>query len=132
MTLAQRLRSIVTPMPDDGAVTLSVASLRAWLAEEPNTAPDLELDQLREHHFPKVSVSTLREWCSKGLFPHAYKQRGRVWLVPPCCVGEFKEGQRNAVPAAPASAPIAPRRHRASPNRAPVVHPDIGAWRNVK
>lgn len=39
-----------------------------------------------------VSPITVRLWCRRGLFPHAYEQatpRGAVWMIPERDLGKF-------------------------------------------
>ena len=38
--------------------------------------------------------STVREWCEAGLFPGAYKLRGREWRVPFAGVLAFEKQER--------------------------------------
>ena len=38
--------------------------------------------------------STVREWCEAGLFPGAYKLRGREWRVPLAGVQAFEKQER--------------------------------------
>lgn len=78
-------------MPENGAVTLPVRDLREWLDKEPGgKGADQTLEEVKFFHFPRRSVSTLRDWCTKGRFPHAYKL-GRTWMVPRCCIDEIKQ-----------------------------------------
>lgn len=40
LTLAERLRRVADALPDGSSVVLPVADIRAWLAQEPTSAPD--------------------------------------------------------------------------------------------
>lgn len=89
MTLRERLRQVVRGVPDEGAVTLPVSTLRAWLEEagdglseegsEVNGRPvaDLTVPELADAL--DRSASTVRGWLPD--VPGAYKL-GSEWRVP--------------------------------------------------
>lgn len=92
ISIAERLRAIADAMPEGGAVTLPVRELREWLEAEPaESQPDLTLDDLRARYFQGKSLSTLRSWCARKLFPHAYKPAGGGWMIPRCCIAELRQ-----------------------------------------
>jgi len=102
---------MVEPIPDGGSVILPVEIVRAWLAEEgaADGSGDMTLEQLQSY-FPNRSVSGLRKWCAAGRFPHAYKMGEKTWMIPRCCVEEF----RNNWSKAPEVPRLAPRRRAGS------------------
>lgn len=123
MTLAERLRAIVGVMPEDGAVTLPVRQLRTWLDEEPS-GTDLTLEELRDRHFPEMSLSRLREWCQEKKFPNAYKRAGRGWRVPETDVELYKQAERER------TFPV-PQQQQQETNKlnTPGRTVDLGQWR---
>src|SRR3989304_4792394 len=94
MTLAQRIRQMITGMPADASVVLAVSSLEEWLKTERTTTADLALDDVGEL-FGR-SVSTVRGWCQAGLLPGAYKVNGRGWKIPQSAVKGFRDRQLEA------------------------------------
>jgi hypothetical protein len=121
MTLRDRLRSIVSAMPDGASVTLPVAELRAWLVEDPRDRDntDLVVDFTVEDiagRF-KRTPACVRGWCRVGKLPGAYRMNGsKEWRVPRAGVESFLEGQRTGVVSSP------PR---------PDGTVDLGAWRKT-
>ena len=114
MGLADRIRAIVDPMPDDGAVTLSVAFLRGLLdaeGSEPGTGRLLTLEQAGE--IVGRSPSTIRTWANSDQLEGAFKLQNRSWRIPESALQHFIERQQaDEPPAVKAGAPV-----------------DLGSWR---
>lgn len=105
MTLRERLRSIVDATDPAGSVTVSCAWLRAQLDADSHAPPvpasepaaidvDLTVPQLAAL-FGRGS-STVRTWIEDGLFPNAYKLKGREWRVPRADIEAVQKQQREA------------------------------------
>jgi hypothetical protein len=101
--LPERLMQLVAAMPDEAAVVLPIAWLRAELAtSEPPPAldPIVSRDPLmtvREvaHRFAR-SPSAVRSWAEQGLLKGAYRLRGRAWRIPLSSVVAFEDAQRQS------------------------------------
>lgn len=84
MTLAERLRAIVSVLPDGGAVTLPVRDLREWIAAEgePQPAPGNEGGQ-EERWLTAEECSKLLNVSSRWCYDHASDLGGKT-LTPRC------------------------------------------------
>jgi excisionase family DNA binding protein len=87
MDLHTHLAAIVAAMPNDGSVTLTVATLRGWMEEAPSESSsvdgiriDLTVEQVAEKL--NRSPSTIRGWLAADRLPGAYRLRGREWRIP--------------------------------------------------
>lgn len=103
MTLADRLAAVVDGMPEDGAVTLPVAWLRAQLeAEESGDGAggriaNLTVEEVAEELGRRPS--TIRGYLGSGDL-RGYKLRGREWRIPRGAVREFVDARGMAGAAA--------------------------------
>ena len=115
MSLVDRLRSIVDPMPADASVTLSVAFLRGLLEAEGDSPGDGRLLTLEETaEIVGRSASTVRTWLNTGRLD-GFKLNGRSWCVRESALQEFirqQESGEHASPTVKDGAPV-----------------DLGAWR---
>lgn len=120
MRIAERLRQIVDVMPKGSAVSLPVAMVEEWLSSEEVLEDELDLEEFAA--VLRISVSTARDYCARGLVPGAYKRRGRKWMIPHASVSAFRDrqqevhGNRNG-----------PRSRVLGRSR----RPDTSAWRNL-
>lgn len=74
-----------------------VMEILGGLRLEPKETP-LRLDLTPEQAGTALdrSAITIRAWCAAGLFPGAYKQRGRAWKIPVAAIEAFQVAeQRN-------------------------------------
>jgi hypothetical protein len=97
MTLLERLQQLADALPPGASVTLP----REWLLEELGAgqaadpgvvAVDYTVADLAQL-FGK-QPSTARSWLEAGLFPGAYKLRGRSWRVPRAAMLAFQQRER--------------------------------------
>ena len=120
MTLRDRLRRIVDPLPDGAAVSLPVDVLRDWLDAEEGDFPEQTSSEPQGFDLTVQDAadllgrapSTVRGWCSSGVLPGAYRLRGREWRIPRSSLDSLRPD----------------RDHRPTLNRR---EPDLGAWRKV-
>ena len=100
MTIAERLRAIADVLPDSAGVTLQVAEIRVWLAEEPGASSSMPLpvdsgaQTWREKLWTcppetRLGVSEVsdaldrsRNWTYRAVSPARARERGRDPL--PC------------------------------------------------
>jgi len=134
MKLADRIRSMVEAVPDDGAVTLPVRTLREWLEDEESVQGDLTLEEWARAYSPHdpPAVSTVRQWFAAGLVPGAYKVHGRKWMAPPSSVHAFRMLQQARHGAR--QAPIERETTELSPSSfvgGSRRQPDTSAWRRL-
>lgn len=120
MTLADRLRRIVSAMPAGASVTLPVSELRGWIEEDgqpfddsQEIVIDLTVEQIAEQ-FDRTPAC-VRGWCRAGRLPGAYRLNRREWRIPRAALAAYLEAERDR-PTASSS----PRRAGGS---------DLGAWR---
>lgn len=85
---------------------------------EPSGDPLVDLTVKQTAELLGRSPSTIREYLRAGLFPGAYKMRGREWRVPRDGIREFQRAE--AAPKSP------PPKTRSRQGRQEV---DLGAWR---
>ena len=134
MSLVERIRSLVEVVPEDGAVTLSVRTLREWLEDEETVEGDLTLEEWARAYAPDdpPAVSTVREWFAAGRVPGAYKVNGRKWMAPRSSIAAFRALQQERHGAG--------RRQEAEASNAllfPALgrgrrrQPDTSAWRRL-
>lgn len=115
MTLAERLRLLVSALPsDDSAVTITRADLVALLegdsgATRVGSVRDLTVEQVADE--TGRAPSTIRSWLISGAL-RGYKLNGRDWRVPGTALREYLEGQATEAPLG-------------------VGNVDISAWRKV-
>jgi excisionase family DNA binding protein len=126
MTIQERLRRMVAVMPEEGSVSLPVATLRQWLAaddraDEPAAAcletslPDAGLTVAQVAAHTKRKTSTVRGWLLAGRFPEAFRL-GREWRIPKADLARFL---------GPREAP----QHEPTRDRELSGKGDLGAWR---
>ena len=112
------LRALADALPAGTAVPVP----REWLMElldgmqpEPQLERDLAVADLCARFGRKPSA--VRAWLEQGLFPGAYKLRGRDWRVPAAAVEAFTKMQGN-------------RGEYPRGTRVPAAN--LGAWRRVR
>lgn len=123
MTIDERLRAIVGPMPAGSAVTLPVEVLRAWLNDSlsppelrpPAVEPVADLTVCQVATALRRKVSTVRGWCALGQL-EAYKLNGREWRIRRAALRAYQDRQADAGP---------PRLRLLRE----LDKPDLGAWR---
>jgi excisionase family DNA binding protein len=99
VTVNERLSGIVSLLPDDAAVTLSIREIRSWLgladevveAKRSSFKPDLTVEQVAK--LMGKSPSTVRNWFNDGLFPEASKW-GKEWRISEDGLHAFQQRQR--------------------------------------
>lgn len=100
MTLHDRIRRIVDPLPPGASVSLPADVLRSWLeqADEdaPPPAPDecFDLTVASAAELVGRAPSTVRGWCASGTLPGAYRLQGREWRVPRASLAALRNGPR--------------------------------------
>jgi hypothetical protein len=60
---------------------------------------DLMTDEVAERY--NVLAATVRYWCRRGLFEHAYEEetpRGRVWRIPEADLVDFSPPKKTGRP----------------------------------
>ncbi len=117
MSLEDRLRRIVTALPEQASVTLPVVLVKEWL--------DLEADDpLADLTVANVALQlgrsrgTVRDWIRRGEL-EAY-QLGKEYRVTRPALTTFCKRQRNG--------PRTSDRSQAAPSR----RSDLGAWRKLR
>ncbi len=116
MTLQDRLRRIVEPLPPGAAVTLPADVLREWLDGEPGTGGQAG-DGVSQEPLVDLTVedvaklvgrapSTVRWWCQKGTLPGAYRLRNREWRVPRAALRALRSGSNEPPRLASRHAPL--------------------------
>ena len=95
MSLIDRLRAIVEPMPADASVTLSVSWLRDLLAAE-DDSPGMDRLLTLEEAGEVVgrSPSTIRTWLNTGLLD-GFKLNARSWRIRESALRNFIERQES-------------------------------------
>ncbi len=113
------LRQLAEELPPGTAVPVT----REWLlelldtsTESPAVNGDLSAAQVAERF--SRQASTVRGWCSDGVFPNAYHLNKREWKIPLADVEAFEEQQRGSP--VQVDAPKRPRQRGAR----------LGAWRD--
>ena len=95
MSLVSRLRAIVSAMPADASVTLSVAWLRDLLAAEGDTpGVDRLLTLAEAGEVVGRSPSTIRTWLSTGRLD-GFKLNARSWRIRESALRTFIERQES-------------------------------------
>lgn len=101
MTLHERLRQIIEPLPPGASVVLPRDAIEQWLdsedayqlpAEADSVIIDLTIRQVASLMGKKES--TVRGWLNAGAMPGAYKLHGREWRIPREELRRFQERQR--------------------------------------
>ncbi len=117
MSIEDRLRQIVTALPEQASVTLPVVLVKEWL--------DLEVDDpLADLTVADVALQlgrsrgTVRDWIRRGEL-EAY-QLGKEYRVTRPALTTFCQRQRNG--------PRTSDRSEAAPGR----RSDLGAWRKLR
>lgn len=68
------------------------------MAKEKKVVSDLpeicRLQTMCEAGIVDVPYSTIRNWCLRGIFPHAWRQ-GRFWYLRPAQFMEWFQGREN-------------------------------------
>ncbi len=117
MSIEDRLRRIVTALPEQASVTLPVLLVKEWLEVEADdpladlTVADVALQLGR-------SPGTVRDWIRRGDL-EAY-QLGKEYRITRPALTTFCQQQRNG--------PQTSERSAAAPSR----RPDLGAWRKLR
>ncbi len=117
MSIEDRLRQIVTALPEQASVTLPVLLVKEWLAVEADdplvdlTVADVALRLGRAR-------GTVRDWIRRGEL-EAY-QLGKEYRVTRPALTTFCKRQRNG--------PRTSDRSQAAPGR----RSDLGAWRKLR
>jgi hypothetical protein len=96
------LHALAMALPEGAAVPVP----RAWLLELLDGAGDRPTLTVEPADLTAVQVaarfgrhaSTVRLWLERGLFPGAYKLRGRDWRVPPSALAAFDAREREGKP----------------------------------
>ena len=117
MTLEDRLRQMVTALPNEASVTLPVAVLREWLNDE---ADDFASDRSVAQVAAQVgrSPGRVREWIRSGEL-EAY-WLGRQYRITRAGLAAFRNRRRD-------------RKEPRNPHEPEVAsHVDLGAWREVR
>lgn len=130
MTLADRIRSMVAVVPEDGAITIPVRTLQEWLADEEAVEGDLTLEEWAQAYAPNdpPAISTVREWFAAGLVPGAYKRNGRKWMAPRSSIEAFRRRQQQEHGSG--RGPGVLRAPAPALGRGRTRQPDTSAWRN--
>jgi hypothetical protein len=93
----------VVPVPREALLVLLNGQLAGNPAGQGRAGPAVDATvRVVAGEFSR-SPSTIREWCEAGLFPGAYKMRGREWRIPAAAIEAFQEHERSA------SSPRGPR-----------------------
>lgn len=98
--LRSHLAAIVAALPEDGSVTLTVATLRGWVAESGGAPADgVQIDFTVEQVAEKLncSPSTVRTWLCQRRLPGAYRLRGRELRIPPATLQAFLREEAQGV-----------------------------------
>jgi hypothetical protein len=95
------LQVLASALPEGGAVPVP----REWLLEllcgagpSPRMADEADLTAVLVAARFGRHASTVRLWLERGMFPGAYKLRGRDWRVPPSSLAAFEERERDRKP----------------------------------
>ncbi len=113
MSIEDRLRRIVTALPEQASVTLPVLLVKEWLdLEADDPLADLTVTDVAEQL--GRSPGTVRDWIRRGEL-EAY-QLGKEYRVTRPALTTFSQQQRNG-----------PRTERSE--SAPSRQSDLGAWR---
>jgi len=94
-TTLERLRKIAELRPAGASITVTREALLEALdgATDVSTPPDdITVAELATRF--QRSPSTIRGWLEGGLFPGAYKLRGREWRVPAAAIDTFRDLER--------------------------------------
>ncbi len=117
MSIEDRLRQIVTALPEQASVTLPVVVVREWLdmdGEDP--LGDLTVADVAEQL--RRSPGTVREWIRRGELD-AY-QLGKEYRITRVALTNFRARQTNG--------PRKPQPLGATPSRPS----DLSAWRRLR
>lgn len=117
MSLEDRLRQIVTALPDQASVTLPVFLVKEWLEiDGDDPLADLTVAAVAEQL--GRSPGTIRDWIRRGELK-AY-QLGKEYRVTRPALTTFCQRQRNG--------PRTSERSEGAPSR----RSDLGAWRKLR
>ncbi len=117
MSIEDRLRRIVTALPEQASVTLPVLVVKEWLdLEADDPLADLTVADVAEQL--GRSPGTVRDWIRRGEL-EAY-QLGKEYRVTRPALSTFCQRQRNG--------PRTSKRSEAAPSR----RPDLAAWRKLR
>ncbi len=117
MSIEDRLRRIVTALPDQASVTLPVSLVKEWLEmEADDPLEDLTVADVARQL--RRSPGTVRDWIRRGEL-EAY-QLGKEYRVTRPALTTFCQRQRNG-----------PRTSGQS-ETAPSRRSDLGGWRKVR
>ena len=117
MSIEDRLRQIVTALPEQASVTLPVLLVKEWLeVEADDPLADLTVADVAEQL--GRSPGTVRDWIRRGEL-EAY-QLGKEYRVTRPALTTFCQRQRNG--------PRTSDRSKAAPSR----RSNLGAWRKLR
>ncbi len=117
MSIEDRLRQIVTALPEQASVTLPVVVVKEWLdLEVDDPLADLTVADVAEQL--RRSPGTIRDWIRRGELK-AY-QLGKEYRVTRPALTTFCQQQRNGPQTSERSA------------AAPGSRSDLGAWRKLR
>ena len=114
MSIVERLRAIVDPMPADGSVSLPVAWLRELLeaeGAEPGMGRLLTLEEAGK--IVGRSPSTVRTWLNTGALD-GFKLNARSWRVRESALQSYLKRQESGEPTVSDTGPV-----------------DLDAWREL-
>ena len=117
MSIEDRLRQIVTALPEQASVTLPVMLVKEWLEmEADDPLADLTVGEVAQQL--GRAPSTVREWIRRREL-EAY-QLGKEYRVTRPALTTFCQRQRNGSPTSGRS------------ENAPSRRSDLGAWRKLR
>jgi excisionase family DNA binding protein len=124
-SLAERIRAMVSGMPEGSSITLPVDTLRAWLTGvvEDDPLGDLSCEQAGK--LVNRSPETIRRWVRQGRL-ECYKLSGRDYRIPRAALRRFLDAQRERPAGNGATG------ERPAGNGATGKQVDLGSWRKVR
>lgn len=95
------LRRLANALPNGSAVPMPREWVLELLADTQSPEPDrlrLPVDLTPEEAGKALQRSpvTIRAYCNAGLFPGAYRLRGRQWRIPPSAIAAFQAAEQRA------------------------------------
>ena len=94
MSVVSNLLQVLGALPDDAQVSVGWIRehLQAGPVEDDRALADLTAEE--GGHAVGRAASTIRNWCSAGVFPGAYKLNDREWRIPRDAMREYMARQR--------------------------------------